>query len=46
MEMTRHRMFFLLLFITVLDASCSAVSRMGGTSKKFGCGVHKGFVGY
>ena len=36
----------LILFISIIFASCAGSSRMGGSSKKCGCGVNKGFVGY
>ena len=36
----------LLTFVTYLAVSCSTGNRMGGTSKKCGCGTNKGFVGY
>jgi hypothetical protein len=35
-----------LLVISIIFASCAGSSRMGGTSKKCGCGVNRGFVGY
>lgn len=35
-----------LLVISIIFASCAGSSRMGGTSKKCGCGLNKGFVGY
>jgi hypothetical protein len=36
----------LLLFVVILTASCASGSKMGGTSKKCGCGLNKGYVGY
>lgn len=36
----------LLLIFSIVFASCAGSSRMGGTSKKCGCGLNKGFVGY
>jgi hypothetical protein len=36
----------LFLFILVFLVSCVGSNRMGGTSKKCGCGVNRGFVGY
>ncbi len=38
--------FILLLFISIVFASCAGSRSMGGTSKKCGCGLNKGFVGY
>ncbi len=46
MKKVSHRLIYLLFFVSVLAASCSAGNRMGGTSKKCGCGINKGFVGY
>jgi hypothetical protein len=40
------RLTFLLIFITIVLASCSSGNRVGGTSKKCGCGLNKGMVGY
>ena len=35
------------LIISLVIASCSSGNRMsGGSSKKCGCGLNKGFVGY
>ncbi len=36
----------LFLILSIVFASCAGSSRMGGTSKKCGCGLNKGFVGY
>lgn len=47
MEMkNRNHRFILLLFVVILATGCSAGSKMGGTSKKCGCGLNKGYVGY
>ncbi len=35
-----------LLIISLVMASCSSGNRIGGSSKKCGCGLNKGFVGY
>jgi hypothetical protein len=36
-----------LLFVSLVIASCSSGNRIsGGSSKKCGCGLNKGFVGY
>ncbi|MBS1917797.1 MAG: hypothetical protein JST87_16110 [Bacteroidetes bacterium] len=32
--------------ICFLFASCSSGNRIGGTSKKCGCGMNKGMIGY
>ena len=34
------------LVVSIIFASCAGSNRMGGTSKKCGCGVNRGFVGY
>ncbi len=34
------------LVISILGISCSASKAAGGSSKKCGCGLNKGFVGY
>ncbi len=36
----------LLLIISLVIASCSSGNRIGGSSKKCGCGLNRGFVGY
>lgn len=42
-----YQFIFLLIFLSVIAASCSSGNRIsGGSSKKCGCGVNKGFVGY
>jgi hypothetical protein len=46
MKKVNHRLIFLLFFITFIAAGCSTGNRIGGTSKKCGCGLNKGFVGY
>ena len=46
MKKVNLRLIFLLTFITYLAVGCSTGNRMGGTSKKCGCGTNKGFVGY
>jgi len=46
MKKVNHRLIYLLLLASVVTASCSTGNRMSGTSKKCGCGLNKGFVGY
>jgi len=46
MKNTNYQLIFLLIFIGILAVSCSSGNRMGGTSRKCGCGLNKGFVGY
>ncbi|RZS71613.1 hypothetical protein EV199_3519 [Pseudobacter ginsenosidimutans] len=38
--------FLLLIVISLVAVSCSAGNKMGGSSKKCGCGLNRGFVGY
>jgi hypothetical protein len=37
---------FLVLFGSIVFTSCSSGNRIGGTSKRCGCGMNKGMVGY
>ncbi len=37
---------FVVLALCVLVVSCAGSRSMGGTSKKCGCGLNRGFVGY
>lgn len=38
---------FLLLIISLVISGCTSGNRIsGGSSKKCGCGLNKGFVGY
>lgn len=46
MKTVNHRLIILLLIVSTMAVSCAAGGQMGGTSKKCGCGLHKGFVGY
>ena len=41
-----NRLIYLLFFVSLVTASCSTGNRMSGNSKKCGCGLNKGFVGY
>ena len=45
MKKVSYSMIFLLI-ISLVIASCSTGNRIGGSSKKCGCGLNKGFVGY
>jgi hypothetical protein len=46
MKKGKLNLIIIFLFISILGASCSASRGTGGTSKKCGCGLNKGFVGY
>jgi predicted small secreted protein len=46
MKKVSHQLIYVLLIVSVLTASCSTGKSMGGTSKKCGCGLNKGYVGY
>ena len=39
-------LIFLLIIISIVMVSCSSGNRIGGFSKKCGCGLNKGMVGY
>ncbi|MFI5152607.1 MAG: hypothetical protein ACHQET_04690 [Chitinophagales bacterium] len=39
-------LIFLLFMISMVTTSCSSGKSIGGSSKKCGCGVTKGMVGY
>jgi hypothetical protein len=40
------QLLFLLIFLGLVVVGCSSGNRMGGSSKKCGCGLNRGFVGY
>jgi len=47
MKKRHYQIIFLLFFITLVAVSCSSGNRIaGGSSKKCGCGLNRGFVGY
>jgi hypothetical protein len=46
MRTVKKPMIFLLIIISLVAVSCSAGNKMGGSSKKCGCGLNRGFVGY
>ncbi len=46
MKKANSGLFFLLFFVMFLAISCSTGNRASGNSKKCGCGLNKGFVGY
>ncbi len=39
-------LLFILLMITIAGTACSSGRGIGGSSKKCGCGLNKGMVGY
>ena len=39
-------LIYLLLIVSIVTTSCSTGKGVGGSSKKCGCGVTKGMVGY
>ncbi len=39
-------LLFLFLFVSIVVSSCSSGNHIGGTSKRCGCGMNKGMVGY
>ena len=46
--MKKRTTLFIVLFvlISVVMLSCSSGNKIGGSSKRCGCGVNKGMVGY
>jgi len=46
MEKLKVLLIFLIVFLTIAMLSCSSGNRIGGSSKRCGCGVNKGMVGY
>jgi hypothetical protein len=47
MKTIKNPVILLLIFLAFVLYSCSAGNRMyGGSSKKCGCGVNRGYVGY
>ncbi|MBY0535744.1 MAG: hypothetical protein K2P88_07840 [Chitinophagaceae bacterium] len=45
--MKKVNLFIFVLFVSVVVTSCASSNRaMGGSSKKCGCGLNRGFVGY
>lgn len=46
MKKLSYQLVLVAIFISVIAASCTSGKSMGGTSKKCGCGLHKGYVGY
>lgn len=46
MKTTKAVLILLVLFSTIAYAGCSSQRSMGGSSKKCGCGINKGMVGY
>jgi hypothetical protein len=46
MKTTKAVLILLVLFSTIAFAGCSAQRTIGGSSKKCGCGINKGMVGY
>ena len=47
MKTNKNPAILLLIFLAFVIYGCSAGNRMyGGSSKKCGCGVNRGYVGY
>jgi hypothetical protein len=46
MEKLKVILIFLMAVITIAISGCSSGNRIGGTSKRCGCGINKGMVGY
>lgn len=43
---TNKPLLYLFIMITLVVAGCSSSNHIGGSSKKCGCGLNKGMVGY
>ncbi len=39
-------LIFVLLMVSIVGAGCRSGYHIGGSSKKCGCGLNKGMVGY
>ena len=39
-------LIFIIIMITIVGSGCSTSNHIGGSSKKCGCGLNKGMVGY
>ena len=46
MKSTKAVLILLVLFSTIAYVGCSSQRSIGGSSKKCGCGINKGMVGY
>jgi hypothetical protein len=46
MKKIKYQLVLLAIVLSVLMTACSSGRGMGGSSKKCGCGLNKGFVGY
>jgi len=46
MKTTKAVLILLVLFSTIACTGCSSQHEIGGSSKKCGCGINKGMVGY
>jgi hypothetical protein len=46
--MVKQKLFaiFLIVIFTFTIVGCSSGNRIGGSSKRCGCGINKGMVGY
>ncbi len=46
MEKLKVSLIFLIVVIALAMSGCSSGNKVGGTSKRCGCGINKGMVGY
>jgi len=46
MEKQKLLSVLLIVILTLAIASCGSGNKIGGTSKRCGCGMNKGMVGY
>jgi len=46
MKKIKYQLVLLAIVLSLVVTACSSGNKMGGTSKKCGCGLNKGYVGY
>lgn len=46
MKTIKYQLVLLAIVVSVCMTACSTAKGSGGSSKKCGCGLNKGFVGY
>lgn len=46
MKKIKYQLVLLVIVVSLVMTACSSAKSMGGSSKKCGCGLNKGFVGY
>ena len=46
MKKLSYSLFLIILIFSLVVSSCASGRGIGGSSKKCGCGMNRGFVGY